>query len=63
MKSRPKCVTHVPARSVADACDGDLEEMHEKREPLMEAVLDAGIERLLPVMVTVDAAHHPGRLI
>jgi len=33
-----------------------IEEMHEKGEPFMEAVLDAGIERLRPVMITVGAA-------
>src|SRR5262249_25552041 len=32
-----------------------VEEMHEKGEPFMEAVLDAGIERLRPVMITVGA--------
>jgi multidrug efflux pump subunit AcrB len=32
-----------------------IEEMHEKGEPLIEAVLDAGIERLRPVMITVGA--------
>ena len=33
-----------------------IEEMHEKGEPFMEAVRDAGIERLRPVMITVGAA-------
>jgi multidrug efflux pump subunit AcrB len=33
-----------------------IEEMHEKGEPFMESVLDAGIERLRPVMITVGAA-------
>ncbi len=33
-----------------------IEEMHEKGEPFMEAVLDAGIERLRPVLITVGAA-------
>lgn len=33
-----------------------IEEMHEKGEPMIEAVLDAGIERLRPVMITVGAA-------
>jgi multidrug efflux pump subunit AcrB len=32
-----------------------VEEMHEKGEPFMDAVLDAGIERLRPVMITVGA--------
>jgi multidrug efflux pump subunit AcrB len=32
-----------------------IEEMHEKGEPLIEAVLDAGIERLRPVLITVGA--------
>ena len=32
-----------------------IEEMHEKGEPFIEAVLDAGIERLRPVMITVGA--------
>ncbi|HKN13675.1 MAG TPA: efflux RND transporter permease subunit [Candidatus Binatus sp.] len=32
-----------------------IEEIHEKGEPFMEAMLDAGIERL-PVMITVGAA-------
>ena len=32
-----------------------IEEMHEKGEPFMEAVLDAGIERLRPVLITVGA--------
>ncbi len=32
-----------------------IEEMYEKGEPLIEAVLDAGIERLRPVMITVGA--------
>ena len=33
-----------------------IEEMHEKGEPFMEAALDAGIERLRPVLITVGAA-------
>ena len=33
-----------------------IEEIHEKGEPFMEAMLDAGIERLRPVMITVRAA-------
>ncbi|MGO9603707.1 MAG: efflux RND transporter permease subunit [Candidatus Binataceae bacterium] len=33
-----------------------IEEMHEKGEPLIESLLDAGIERLRPVMITVGAA-------
>ena len=32
-----------------------IEEMHEKGEPLEEALLDAGIVRLRPVMITVGA--------
>ena len=32
-----------------------IEEMHEKGEPLQESLLDAGIERLRPVMITVGA--------
>ena len=32
-----------------------IEEMHEKGEPLEQALLDAGIERLRPVMITVGA--------
>jgi multidrug efflux pump subunit AcrB len=32
-----------------------IEEMHEKGESFIEAVLDAGIERLRPVMITVGA--------
>jgi multidrug efflux pump subunit AcrB len=32
-----------------------IEEMHEKGEPFMQAVLDAGIERLRPVLITVGA--------
>jgi multidrug efflux pump subunit AcrB len=32
-----------------------VEEMHEKGEPFIDAVLDAGIERLRPVMITVGA--------
>jgi len=32
-----------------------IEEMHEKGEPFIEAVLDAGIERLRPVLITVGA--------
>jgi multidrug efflux pump subunit AcrB len=32
-----------------------IEEMHEKGEPFVEAVLDAGIERLRPVLITVGA--------
>ncbi len=32
-----------------------IEEMHEKGEPLAEALLDAGIVRLRPVMITVGA--------
>lgn len=32
-----------------------IEEMHEKGEPLMDSLLDAGIERLRPVMITVGA--------
>jgi multidrug efflux pump len=32
-----------------------IEEMHAKGEPLIEAVLDAGIERLRPVMITSGA--------
>jgi multidrug efflux pump subunit AcrB len=32
-----------------------IEEMHEKGEPLKEALLDAGIVRLRPVMITVGA--------
>jgi multidrug efflux pump subunit AcrB len=32
-----------------------IEEMHEKGEPLEQAVRDAGIERLRPVMITVAA--------
>lgn len=32
-----------------------IEEMHEKGEPLREALLDAGIIRLRPVMITVGA--------
>jgi hypothetical protein len=32
-----------------------IEEMYEKGEPFIEAVLDAGIERLRPVMITVGA--------
>jgi len=30
-----------------------IEEMHEKGEPLREALLDAGIIRLRPVLITV----------
>ncbi|HEY6419991.1 MAG TPA: efflux RND transporter permease subunit [Candidatus Binataceae bacterium] len=33
-----------------------IEEMHEKGEAFIESVLDAGIERLRPVMITVGAA-------
>ena len=29
--------------------------MHEKGEPLIDSLLDAGIERLRPVMITVGA--------
>jgi multidrug efflux pump subunit AcrB len=32
-----------------------IEEMHEKGEPLREALLDAGIIRLRPVLITVVA--------
>jgi multidrug efflux pump len=32
-----------------------IEEMHEKGEPLEQALIDAGIERLRPVMITVAA--------
>jgi len=32
-----------------------IEEMHEKGEPLIDSLLDAGIERLRPVMITVGA--------
>jgi multidrug efflux pump subunit AcrB len=32
-----------------------IEEMHERGEPLQEALLDAGIMRLRPVMITVAA--------
>ena len=32
-----------------------IEEAHERGEPLREALLDAGIVRLRPVMVTVGA--------
>ncbi len=32
-----------------------IEEMHEKGEPLEQALIDAGIERLRPVMITVGA--------
>jgi multidrug efflux pump subunit AcrB len=32
-----------------------IEEMHEKGEPLREALLDAGIIRLRPVLITVGA--------
>jgi multidrug efflux pump subunit AcrB len=32
-----------------------IEEMHEKGEPLEQALLDAGIVRLRPVMITVGA--------
>lgn len=32
-----------------------IEEMHEKGEPLKQALIDAGIERLRPVMITVGA--------
>ena len=32
-----------------------IEEMHEKGEPLEQALLDAGIQRLRPVMITVGA--------
>ena len=32
-----------------------IEEMHEKGEPLERALLDAGIERIRPVMITVGA--------
>jgi multidrug efflux pump len=32
-----------------------IEEMHEKGEPLQQALLDAGIERLRPVLITVGA--------
>jgi len=32
-----------------------IEEMHEKGEPLREALLDAGIVRLRPVLITVGA--------
>ncbi len=32
-----------------------IEEMHEKGEPLERALPDAGIERLLPVLITVSA--------
>src|SRR5271170_1965556 len=32
-----------------------IEEMHQRGEPLIEAVLDAGIERLRPVIITVGA--------
>jgi multidrug efflux pump subunit AcrB len=32
-----------------------IEEAHEKGEPLREALLDAGIVRLRPVMITVGA--------
>jgi multidrug efflux pump subunit AcrB len=32
-----------------------IEEMHEKDEPLEQALLDAGIVRLRPVMITVGA--------
>ncbi len=40
-----------------------IEEMHEKGEPFEQAILDAGIERLRPVLITViattraDSAH------
>jgi multidrug efflux pump subunit AcrB len=33
-----------------------IEERHEKGEPLQQALLDAGIVRLRPVMITVGAA-------
>ena len=32
-----------------------IEEMHEKGEPLIDSLLDAGIERLRPVLITVGA--------
>ena len=32
-----------------------IEEMHEKGEPLIESLLDAGIARLRPVLITVGA--------
>ena len=32
-----------------------IEEMHEQGEPLIDSLLDAGIERLRPVMITVGA--------
>jgi multidrug efflux pump subunit AcrB len=32
-----------------------IEEMHEKGEPLKQALLDAGIQRLRPVLITVGA--------
>ena len=32
-----------------------IEEMHEKGEPFEQAICDAGIERLRPVMITVGA--------
>src|SRR5260370_19482039 len=32
-----------------------IEEMHEKGEPLVRALLDAGIDRIRPVMITVRA--------
>ena len=32
-----------------------IEEMHEKGEPLIDSLLDSGIERLRPVMITVGA--------
>lgn len=32
-----------------------IEQMHERGEPLVEALLDAGIQRLRPVMITVGA--------
>ena len=32
-----------------------IEEMHEKGEPLREALIDAGITRLRPVLITVGA--------
>ena len=32
-----------------------IEEMREKGEPLIDSLLDAGIERLRPVMITVGA--------
>jgi multidrug efflux pump subunit AcrB len=32
-----------------------VEEMHEKGEPFVQAIRDAGIERLRPVLITVGA--------